>query len=85
MIIDVVEGIFGFMVEFMFRLVVEILFFYTGEIVLSVLTLGKKKIRWDYYSDVSVTKWMIITELSSWGGVAFWLFCIVFAARFVGN
>lgn len=42
---DVVEGI----IRFVFHLIVEVVFFYTGEIILYVLTLGRKGPRWDFY------------------------------------
>ncbi len=78
MIGDVVENIVSFIVECLFRLIIEILFFYTGEIVLSVLTFGKKKIQWNYYSGESMTRWMLLTEMSTWVGVAFWLALFAF-------
>ena len=78
MISDVVEGILGLILELIFRIIIEILFFYTGEIVLFVLTVGNKKIQWNYYSDDSVTKWMLMTELSTWVGFAFWLSSIAY-------
>ena len=81
MIGDVIEGILGFIVEFIFRCVIEIACFCTGEIVLFVVTIGNKKPRWDYYHDESVTKWMLMTELSTWVGMAFWIFTIGFVAR----
>ncbi len=69
MIEDVFEGI----LEFIFRIFVEVCLFYTGEIVLFVLTLGKKKPRWNYYTDVSASKFIIFTEISIWIGIAFWI------------
>lgn len=85
MISDVVEGRLEFILEFIFRCFVEIICFYTGELVLSVVTAGNKKPRWDYYSDESVTKWMLMTELSTWVGMAFWIFTICFIARAISH
>ena len=78
MVSDIVEGVFEFIIECIFRLIIEILFFYTGEIILSAITLGKKNVKWNYYSEASVTKWMLMTELSTWVGFAFWLASIGF-------
>ncbi len=73
MISDIAEGIFCFIIECIFRLIIEVLFFYTGEIILSVVTVGRKKIKWNYYSEESVTKWVLLTEASTWVGFSFWL------------
>ena len=77
MIDDIAEGvvktIFKGILRFLFELIVELLLFYTGEIVLFILTFGKKKPRWNYYTDESPSKWVIFTELSTWIGIAFWL------------
>ena len=78
MISDIAESVFCFIIECVFRLIIEVLFFYTGEIALSVVTLGKKEIQWNYYSDESVTKWMLLTEFSTWVGFAFWLSVFAF-------
>ena len=88
MIDDIAEGvvktIFKGILRFLFELIVELLLFYTGEIVLFVLfilTFGKKKPRWNYYADKSPSKWVIFTELSTWIGIAFWLLIAWFINR----
>ena len=77
MIDDIAEGvvktIFKSVLRFLFELIVEFFFFYTGEIVLFILKFGKKKPRWNYYVDESPSKWVIFTELSTWIGIAFWI------------
>lgn len=77
MIDDIAEGlskaIFKGVSRFVFEILVEFLFYYPGEIVLFILTLGKKKARWDYYTNESRSKWVIFTEISTWVGIAFWL------------
>ena len=77
MIDDIAESlgkaIFKGVLRFVFEILVEGLFFYTGEIVLFIVTLGKKKPRWDYYTDESPSKWVIFTEISTWVGIAIWL------------
>lgn len=78
MLDDIAEGlgkaIFKGVARFVFGILVEIFFFYTGEIVLYILALGQKKPRWDYYENESPSKWVIFTEISTWIGIAFWLF-----------
>jgi hypothetical protein len=69
MLSDVVEGI----LEFIFHLFIEVVCFYTGEIILSLLKIGKKKPRWDYYVEASPTKFVIMTEISVWIGMPFGL------------
>lgn len=77
MLDDIVEGVGKAFLKGISRLLFEILiecfFFYTGEIVLLIVTLGKKKPRWDYYTDESPSRWVIFTEISTWIGIAFWL------------
>lgn len=77
MIDDIAEGlgkaVFKGISRFIFEILVEFLFFYTGEIVLFIVTLGKKKPRWNYYTNESPSKWVIFTEIGTWIGIAFWL------------
>jgi|GEM_PF-1930567 hypothetical protein len=78
MIDDIVEGaakgIFRIILEILFRIVVEIFLFYTGEILIFVLSVGQRKPRWDYYAKEKPSKFVIFTEMSVWLGIAFWLF-----------
>jgi len=77
MLDDIAEGlgkaIFKGVSRFVFDILIEIFFFYTGEIFLYIVTLGHKKPRWDYYENESPSKWVIFTEISTWIGIAFWL------------
>jgi hypothetical protein len=59
--------------EFIFHLVVEIFFFYSGEIILYLLTFGRRKPRWDYYTEERASKFVILTEISMWIGMLAWL------------
>jgi len=77
MLEEIIEGIAKFILHFVF----EILFFYTGEIVLYLLTLGRKKPRWDYYEDEKPSKFVIFTEASEYIGMFFWIFAIGWTAR----
>ena len=77
MIDDIAEGaakaILKGILRFLFQLIIEFIFFYTGEIMLFIATVGKRKPRWNYYTDESASKFVIFTELSTWLGIAFWL------------
>ena len=77
MLNDVIGGI----LEFLFHIFVEIICFYTGEIILFIITFGHKKPRWDFYNDVPASKLVIIAEISSWIGAAFWLILVIYLAR----
>lgn len=74
---DLIQGIFGFL----FRFLIEILCFYTGEIILSIISFGRKKPRWDFYADESGANFVIFTEISTWIGMAFWILIIGFFVR----
>jgi hypothetical protein len=78
MLSDIIEGI----LKFLFRVFAEIICFYTGEIILYILTFCRKKPRWDYYLNASPTKFIILTEISFWIGFFFWIFLIGWIARF---
>ena len=73
MLDDVIEGLAKGALRFLFWIFVEVLLLYTGEIILYLITFGRKKPRWDYYADVSGGKWVIFTELSTYVGFATWL------------
>ena len=73
-----ISNAFETIIIFICRIIFEIIFFYTGEIVLYVISLGKKKPRWNYYSDEeNLSLFMIFTELSEWVGIVFWILVIV--------
>lgn len=74
---DIAEGFF----KLLFHFLIEILFFFTGECILYVLTSGRKKIRWDYYADEKPLKFVVRTEISWWIGFFFWLFLLGWLAR----
>ncbi|MFA5353385.1 MAG: hypothetical protein WC291_04085 [Thermodesulfovibrionales bacterium] len=88
MIDDMVEGgirvVLGAVGRFLFRLIVEIFLFYTGEIVLFILTLGRKKPRWDSYAAEKPTRFWVLTDLSALVGLVFWLAVLGFVGRKLG-
>lgn len=73
MLDDVVEGI----LEFIFYLFIEIICFYTGEIILFIITIGRRKPRWGYHRDDSLSKRVILSEISFWLGAVFWIMLVI--------
>jgi hypothetical protein len=61
--------VLGLIAEF----VIEVLVMWTGECVLSVITLGRWQPRLNLYSNEPVTKGLILAELSFWVGGVFWI------------
>ena len=74
MIDDIIEGLIKFCGSLLYKLFFDIIGFYTGEIILFVISLGRKKPRWDYYAEAKPTRFVIFTEFSVWIGLAFWGF-----------
>jgi len=73
---EAAKGFFRILLEILLRIVVEFFLFYTGEIILFIITLGHKKPRWDYYADEKPSRFVILTESSVWIGFVFWLFIV---------
>jgi hypothetical protein len=73
----IVEGI----LELIFEIIFEVFLFYTGEIVLFLLTFGARMPRWNYYSDVSPTKYVVMTDFSVVIGLVFWCSLIVYISN----
>lgn len=71
---EAAKGIFRVILEIILRIIIEFFLFYTGEIILFIVTLGYKKPRWDYYAEEKPSKFAIFTEISVWVGFVFWLF-----------
>lgn len=61
---------------FLFRVLFEIVFSWTGEIVLFLVTFGKHRPRWNLYTDESAGKFVLFSEVSLWIGIAFWVFVV---------
>jgi hypothetical protein len=66
------EILFG-TIKFIGRVIFEIPFIYTGEILLYLLSFGRRKPRWDIYANDAASKFVIFTEVSFWLGAAFWV------------
>lgn len=57
-------------------LMFEVFIYYTGEIVIYVITLGKHKPRWDFLDYEKGSKYIINTDLSTIVGIIFWVVVI---------
>ena len=77
MLSDLVEEV----AKFLFWLIVETIFFYTGELILCAVTLGNRSPRWDFYVEESPARFVVMTEVSVWIGALAWIFVIGFLAR----
>jgi hypothetical protein len=54
-------------------LLFEFLAFFTGEIILYIVSFGNRKPRWNMYEDEPPHRWAVLTELSAWIGMVFWI------------
>ena len=74
-------GIIEEVAKFILRLIFDLLFAWTGEIVLFVMTLGRHKPRWDLYTKESPARFLIFSEISLWIGMAFWVAAVALLYR----
>ena len=64
--------------KLLFWMVFEVLFLWTGEVVLYIVTLGRRRPRWNLHANKeSASKSFVFAELSLWIGIAFWLIVAV--------
>ena len=69
--------IIEFLAYFVLNIIIAIFGFYTGEIIIFIVSFGKKKIRWNFYRDLTDSSiFIIVTELSIWIGFIFWM-CVI--------
>ena len=73
MIEDIVLNLARGIGYFIYYALIEVICYPTGEIVLYILSFGKKKPRWDYYLNDKPSKFVILTEISVWVGIFFWV------------
>ncbi|PIE70710.1 MAG: hypothetical protein CSA22_06035 [Deltaproteobacteria bacterium] len=61
-------------IYFFLNVFIAVIGFYTGEIIIFLLSLGRIKVRWNFYSDVEdASFFVLITEKSIWIGFVFWM------------
>jgi len=62
----------------MLEMLFEVLFVWSGEIILWLVTFGRHKPRWDSYAnEESPVRFALLSEASFWVGVIFWGLLIV--------
>lgn len=72
-----IQLVLEFCIYLFLYLFLAIIGFYTGEFFLYFITLGRKKIRWNYYKDVkTASRFVVLTEISIWIGVVLWILLI---------
>lgn len=71
--------------EFLFWFVFDVLFIWTGEVILYLITFGKHRPRWDLYTEESPSRFVIFSELSFWVGVVFWIAVVVLAYKLLAG
>ena len=80
-----IDGIVEEIIKFLFRLIFEMLFAWTGEIVLYIMTFGRHKPRWDLYAKQSPSRFVIFSEISFWIGMAFWVVVIALSYKLLAK
>ncbi len=85
MIEDIVFGLFRFIGFIFYHFFIEIICFYTGEIVLWIFSIGKRKPRWDYYQNETLSKTILFSEITTWIGISFWVALFVLIIKVIGN
>ena len=56
---------------------VEMCLCLTGELVLFAITFGHHKPRWDLYTSERPSRFVLLSDVSTWIGLAFWIGAIV--------
>jgi len=62
--------------KLIFRFVFAVLFFWTGEIILFLLSFGKHKARWSFYAEETPFRFVVFSDISEWIGMAFWILLV---------
>ncbi|MDF1554099.1 MAG: hypothetical protein P1P84_13600 [Deferrisomatales bacterium] len=75
------KGVLGAILRFLFWLIVEVFLFFSGEVVLYIATLGRRKPRWNSNVDEGVTKFWFRTDVSSLIGLIFWFAVLAVLGR----
>jgi len=76
---DIIEEI----AKFLFRIIFDVLMVGTGEVVLWVMTGGRRTPRWDQFASERPARMVVLSELSCWVGIASWLVMLGIVHRLV--
>jgi len=74
---SIIEGI----IEIIFVIIFDFLFYFTGEIILSIFTFGERTIARNKRKKESLAKSYIFMEISVWIGFLFWISVIIIFAK----
>ncbi len=70
--------------KILFRIVFGTIFFLTGELLLYAVTLGKRKPRWDFYTnEKSGYRFYMLSEISELLGLLFWIAVVVITYKMI--
>jgi hypothetical protein len=68
--------------QFIIDAVLGMICCWTGEIILFILSLGKHKPRWDWYTEEKSTiRFVMFSEISTWIGMTFWFAVLVLVIK----
>jgi hypothetical protein len=68
---------------FVGEIIFEVIFIWTGEILLFVFTFGRHRPRWNLYGNESPIKFVIFSEITAWLGLAFWIILSALILKYV--
>lgn len=77
-------GIMSFILAIVFEVVFGVIFCWTGEIIVFILSLGRHKPRWDFYTKESPARFVMFSEISVWIGMVFWFAVLVGGIKLLG-
>jgi len=64
---------------------VEMFLCLTGELGLFAVTFGYHRPRWDLYTSERPARFVLLSDVSTWIGLAFWMGVVVVAHELVGG
>jgi len=73
----ILDEIFEIIFESIFDLIFAVICFNTGEIIVYILTFGRKKPRWDYIRTHKFSKLTLLAETTILIGLIFWILVII--------
>ena len=68
-----------------FLIPVEMFLCLTGELILFAVTFGYHRPRWDLYASERPARFVLLSDVSTWIGFAFWIGVVVVAHALFGG
>jgi len=81
----IVSEVFFEIIKFIFVVILQLFLVATGEAVLFLLTLGRRRPRWDLYTKEHFGRFYLFTELSGLVGITFWITTIAIIVNYGSN